>query len=245
MKPTVRHAILIAIIAAVIGAVMSRDPIPQPLAYHDFADDRAFLGVPNLLNVVSNLGFLIVGLMGLGHCLRKRPREAAWSWVTLFVGVTLVCAGSAYYHLAPDNGTLVWDRLPMTVGFMGLLVAVLAEHIEPALDRIALAPAVLVGILSVVYWSQVDDLRPYFSVQGAALLSVLAALVLYRGRYSHRWLLFAALLTYGLAIASEQLDKQIYALTFQAMSGHTLKHLLAALALYWIYLLLRRRAPVS
>jgi hypothetical protein len=245
MRPALRHAILIAVIAAVVGTIMSRAPIPQPLAYHDFADGRAFLGVPNLLNVLSNLGFLIVGLLGFGHCLHNRPREAVWSWTTLFAGVTLVCAGSAYYHLAPDNHTLVWDRLPMTVGFMGLLVAVFAEHIEPALDRIALAPAVLVGVLSVVYWSQVDDLRPYFSVQGAALLSVLAALVLYRSRYSHRWLLLAALLTYGLAIASEQLDKQIYALTFQAMSGHTLKHLLAALALYWIYLMLRRRAAVT
>ena len=243
MPPPLRLAILVIVVAAAVAAVMAQAPIRQPLAYHDFADGRALLGVPNLLNVATNLPFLVVGLMGLAFCLRRRQPDAPWSWITFFAGVTLVFLGSAYYHLRPNNETLVWDRLPMTVGFMGLLLAVLAEHATPRLARYGLVPAVSIGVLSVVYWSYLDDLRPYFSVQLAALVGVAATLLLFRGRYSHRGLLLVALLTYGLAVVSEQLDHEIYALTFNALNGHSLKHLLAALALLWVYLMLARRAP--
>ncbi len=245
MPPAPRHAILVVAVAAAVAAVMAQAPIHQPLAYHDFADGRALLGVPNLLNVATNIPFLIVGLMGFALCLRRRQPDAPWSWITFFAGVTLVFLGSAYYHLAPDNETLVWDRLPMTVGFMGLLLAVLAEHATPSLARYGLVPAVALGVLSVLYWSYTDDLRPYFSVQAAALVGVAATLLLHRARYSHRRLLWGALLTYGLAVASEQLDDRIYALSLHALSGHSLKHLLAALALYWVYLMLRRREAVT
>lgn len=244
MSPPLRLAILAIVVAAAVAAVMAQAPIRQPPAYHDFADGRALLGIPNLLNVATNLPFLVIGSMGLALCLRRRQPDAPWSWMTFFAGVTLVFLGSAYYHVAPNDATLVWDRLPMTVGFMGLLLAVLAEHATPRLARYGLVPAVSVGVLSVVYWSYTDDLRPYFSVQAAALLGVAAMLLLFRARYSHRRLLWVALLTYGLAVVSEQLDNDIHALTFNALSGHSLKHLLAALALFWVYLMLRRRAPV-
>ena len=245
MPLALRHAILVVVVAAAVAAVMAQAPIRQPPSYHDFADGRAFLGVPNLLNVATNIPFLVVGLMGFSLCLRRRQPDAPWSWITFFAGVTLVFLGSAYYHVAPNDATLVWDRLPMTVGFMGLLLAVLAEHATPRLARYGLVPAVTLGVLSVLYWSYTDDLRPYFSVQAAALLGVAATLLLHRTRYSHRRLLWGALLTYGLAVASEQLDDHIYALTFNALSGHSLKHLLAALALFWIYLMLRRREAVT
>jgi hypothetical protein len=36
----------------------------------------------------------------------------------LFAGVTLSSLGSSYFHLAPDNARLMWDRLPMTIAFI-------------------------------------------------------------------------------------------------------------------------------
>ena len=40
-------------------------PIAQDPTYHQFADQRTLLGIPNFWNVVSNLPFVLVGAMGL------------------------------------------------------------------------------------------------------------------------------------------------------------------------------------
>ena len=137
-------------IAALI-AVMALPPITQDPSYHDFADRRGFLDIPNFLDVTTNLAFLAVGIAGIGWCANGRGAVGArWLWMACFIGVALVSAGSGYYHLAPDNSTLVWDRVPMSIGFMGLLVAVLAEHINLRLERMLLVPAILLGIASVM-----------------------------------------------------------------------------------------------
>src|SRR5262245_15202615 len=47
-----------------LGLVFCLSPIPQDLSYHTFADDRTMLGVPNFLNVASNLPFIVVGVLG-------------------------------------------------------------------------------------------------------------------------------------------------------------------------------------
>jgi hypothetical protein len=134
----VRHAILALTAVAALVALFARPALPQPLDYHLMADERVFLGIPNLLNVASNLPFAIVGIVGLAVVLRAghpgTPRfRDPWErrpYVALFAGVALTCFGSAFYHLAPDNARLVWDRLPMTVGFMGLLTALFAERVS-------------------------------------------------------------------------------------------------------------------
>jgi hypothetical protein len=259
VKIAVKERYLILAIAAPIAALWAivRKPWPQCEKYHDFADDRSLayllgiadgslsVDIPNFLNVATNLPFLVVGLMGLFLWVRRPPTVAGLSWLAFFVGVTLVFFGSSFYHWNPGNETLVWDRLPMAMGFMALLVAVLAEHVKPAIQRYALLPAILAGVGSVFYWDKVDDLRPYFSVQAAALVGVLAVLIIYNARHSHRGLLWAALPAYGLAVASEHWDYQICPLTLNALSGHSLKHLLAGLALYFVYLWLRRREAVT
>ena len=114
--------------AVLAGAVLLAMPrIPQEPGYHQFAETRAVLGVPNGLDVLSNLAFAVVGLAGIalvvsrGRALRD-PRER-WPWLVFFAGVTFTSLGSAWYHLAPSNASLVWDRLPMAVGFMALLSA--------------------------------------------------------------------------------------------------------------------------
>ncbi|HLD13635.1 MAG TPA: hypothetical protein VJB18_02855 [Burkholderiales bacterium] len=239
----VQRAYLVLFLAlAILLMVLSLPPIAQDPSYHDFADRRGFLGIPNFLDVTTNLAFLAVGIAGIGWCANGRGAVGArWSWMACFIGVVLVSAGSGYYHLAPDNGTLVWDRVPMSVGFMGLLVAVLAEHLNLRLEKILLTPAILLGIASVVVWHVADDLRLYAWIQFMPLLVMPAVLLLFDSPYTHRRLLLVALAIYAVAKLAEHYDRAVFAVTGEIISGHSLKHLLAALALFVVYGMLRRR----
>ncbi|BAV34761.1 hypothetical protein SCL_2484 [Sulfuricaulis limicola] len=233
--------IIFSAIAALV-AVWLLPPIAQDPAYHDFADRRGLLGIPGFLNIITNLAFLAVGVAGILLCTAREGLGARRAWLTCFTGITLVALGSSYYHLAPDNGTLVWDRLPMSIGFMALSVAVLADHVNPRLEKILLAPAIVLGLASVIYWHYTDDLRPYVLVQFLPLLLLPAVLALYRGAQQDRGFLLAALLIYALSKLAEHFDRVLFTLTGEIVSGHSLKHLLAALALFVIYWMLRRRS---
>ena len=212
-------------------------PLTQDLAYHAFADDRALFGVPNAQDVASNLPFLFVGLYGIGVCLRRRAGAA---WTTLFAGVSCVSAGSAWYHLAPDNATLVWDRLPMTVGFMGLFAALLTEYVDTRL-RHALLPCVAIGAGSVFWWAAADDLRLYAWVQFMPLAVLALLLWRYQPGFSHTHLLLAGLGAYVAAKVAEHFDAALYGLLGGVLSGHTLKHLLAGCACLLLAEMVRRR----
>ena len=225
--------------------VMSLEPISQDLAYHDFVDQRTFLGIPNVLDVISNLPVLLVGVLGLRYCIRADLGAGRSAWIVLFAGVSLVSVGSAYYHWAPSNGTLVWDRLPMTLGFMGLFAALLGEYVNHRLPRWVLTPVVLVGIASVLYWHWTDDLRPYAWVQFFPLLTIPVVMVLFRPRYTHAWLLLVSLGWYVLAKVTEYFDASIFELTRRVVSGHSMKHVLAAAGCCSILLMLQKRRPTS
>ena len=214
-------------------------PIAQDPHYHAFADTRAAFGIPNFQNVASNLAFLLVGLAGLHLCLLRR-RESL-SWIAFFAGVVLVAAGSAYYHLEPSDERLVWDRLPMTVAFMALFTALLTEHLTVKREAVLLVVAIATGVASIAWWRITGDLKPYLWVQVAPFLAIAALLALYRGRYTRRYWLACGLLVYALAKVAEFSDARIYALTSEAVSGHALKHLLAALAPFCVYWMLRTR----
>jgi hypothetical protein len=216
-------------------------PIPQDPAYHQFADLRTVWGIPNFLNVVTSLPFLVVGLLGTISGRTHQVTVAPWSWRTLFGAVTLVGLGSAYYHWAPSHWTLVWDRLPMAVGFMALFVALLSENVNPKLETILLVPMCLLSIFSVVYWHFTDDLRLYIWVQVSPLLGILILLLLFRGRQTHQAYLMAALGLYILAKVAEVEDQSIYSISQQKLSGHSLKHLLSAWAVFLIYRMLNQR----
>jgi ceramidase len=205
-------------------------PIAQSEAYHGFADTRAAFGVPNAWNVLSNVPFLFAGAWGLAACARRPGLPARAAWIVAFAGIALVAAGSAWYHLAPSNATLVWDRLPMTIGFMGLLAAVLARPLGERTARAMLVPAVAIGIASVVFWDLTGDLRPYVWVQFMPLLLVAAILVVDPPPGAERRALGAAIVLYGLAKVFELLDPQIYAALGGLAGGHALKHLAAAAA---------------
>ena len=221
-------------------------PIAQDPAYHGFADHRGLLGIHNFLNVATNLAFLAVGIAGIVLCAR-RPGVigARWAWLACFTGVALVCFGSGYYHVNPNNDTLVWDRLPMSIGFMALLVAALAENVNPRLEKYLLAPAMILGIAGVIYWHYSNDLRLYVLVQFLPLLLIPAMLLLFKSPYTHRGLLLIALAIYVASKLAEYFDAVVFAVTGNAISGHSLKHLLAALSLLVIYWMLRRRTRVD
>jgi hypothetical protein len=223
-----RFALPVFAIAGALAVLYARPPIGQDQAYYQFADQRAVVGWPNFGDVASNLPFLLVGLAGL-TALRRHNHARPSAWGTFFGGVALVAFGSAWFHWAPSDATLVWDRFPMTVAFTSLLVALLGEAVSPRGARFALAPALLLASATVLYWRWADDLRPYFAVQFVSLLGVagIAALGKLPAGWRRRWI-WLGLGCYALAFAAEQLDHRIYAATGHLFSGHTLKHLLAA-----------------
>lgn len=229
---------------ALLAGIMAAGPIPQDPTYHEFADRRAVLGVPNFFNVASNLAFLLVGLAGAAFCLGRHGGKASASWGILFLGAAGVAVGSTYYHWTPNDGSLVWDRLPMTVGFMGLFVALLSEHVNPKLERVMLIPALVVGAASIAWWRYTGDLRLYVWVQFMPLVALMLVIAMFPGRYTRRRFVLYGLGCYLLAKVAEFFDSEIFALTANALSGHTLKHLLAALGLFFIYLMLRWRKPI-
>jgi hypothetical protein len=246
--------IALAALAAAWGLLAP--PLAQSQAYHHFADTRALASIPNAADTLSNLAFLLVGALGLAFLWRERaeggslryasPQEMRPWWV-FFAGVALTSAGSAWYHLAPDDARLVWDRLPMTVAFMSLLSAVVSERISVRAGNVLLAPLVVLGVASVAWWrwSELrgyENLRPYMAVQFGSIAVILAIAALYRSRYTHGAVIFAVAAFYGVAKVLETEDRQVYAFG-HLMSGHTLKHLAAAAGIYVLVVALRRRRP--
>lgn len=236
--------------AAIIGVALA-PRISQDESYHQFADQRSWAGVDNFLNVVSNLPFLITGIAGLVFLFGARAssgflnRSERWPYIVFFFGVTLTCFGSAYYHLSPTTERLMWDRLPMSVAFMSLLAAVIAERINFKAGIALLAPLVLIGAGSVIYWHLGEqngngDLRPYILVQFYSLLVVILATILLPSRYTRGRQLLGASLCYAFAKVLELLDAQILAVG-RIVSGHSLKHIVAAASVYWIIHMLRHR----
>lgn len=217
------------------------DPISQDLSYHNLADKRAISAIPNFFDVTTNIFFAIFGFMGFYYCLRNKQSDAPRSWIIFFSGVALVSFGSGYYHLNPNNDTLVWDRLPMTVGFMGLFIALLSEYVNTKIERLALIPAVVLGLFSVIYWHYADDLRLYIWVQVIPLLTIPVAMILFKGKYTLQKYLVYALIFYLLAKVTETYDKEIFSITYEQLSGHSLKHILASIGPLYIYLMLKKR----
>jgi hypothetical protein len=243
MRP--RLVILVAVTLGLIIATAFVPRIPQDPAYHNFADQRAFFGIPHFFDVISNVPFFFVGLWGLLITLRSIRTQERWAYLTLFAGVLLTCFGSAYYHWEPNNQTLVWDRLPMTIAFTGLLSAIISERIDHGLGLRLLTPLILLGLASVIYWNRTElagsgDLRPYVLVQFGSLLLLVLVLLLFRARYTGTRYLIYAFGLYILAKSFEQLDAPIYH-ALRILSGHTLKHLVAAAAIALIVIAFKQR----
>jgi Ceramidase len=237
----------ISIIAVVI--LFSFDPIKQDTNYHLFADTRNIAYLPNCLNIISNLPFLIVGYLGLRLLsttgLTPGITELNKAYLLFFIGVFLTGLGSGYYHYSPDNASLLWDRLPMTISFMAFFCIVVGECIATQLAQRLLFPLLSLGIASVFYWYFSEllgrgDLRPYALVQFLPLVLMPLILWLYDGKQkgcNYVWIVLGA---YLLSKIAEKLDEAIY-LQFYIISGHSVKHLFAALGAFYVYAALKKR----
>jgi hypothetical protein len=221
-------------LVAIGSAFILIPPIPQDPGYHLFADTRTLFGIPNAWNVLSNLPFLIVGLWGLDLTRRHRicAPALAPAYVVFFFGILLTAFGSGYYHLDPNNESLLPDRLPMTIGFAGLFSIVIGEFISVNTGRRLVLPMLVAGMASVIYWGITEangagDLRPYALVQFLPMLLIIIVLVAYRRASALTPYFWLMMLCYVLAKIAEQFDTAIFA-AGEFVSGHTLKHLFAS-----------------
>ncbi len=241
-------------LAVTAGLFIFIDPIPQWPEYHDFADDRAWLILPNAHNVLSNLGLLLVGAWGSLFVISRDGREVtgkvAAPYFVFFFGVFLTAFGSAYYHWEPENATLGWDRLPMTLMFMGFFTVAIGELISPRTARVLLLPLLIAGIASVVYWAWTElnnagDLRFYGLVQFLPIILIVLMLFLYPKPPHFLFYIVGLIVFFSLAKLFEQFDQQIYDALKHVVAGHALKHLFAAAAACSLLLMLYKRRRSS
>ena len=220
----------------------------QPADYHHFADQRGWLGIPNLLNVLSNLPFAIGGLWGL-WALRQTPRAALLPVErgmagVFFTGLVLTALCSSGYHWRPSNTGLALDRLGMAVTFAGLLGLAAADRIS-ARAGTAVGGAVLVlGPLSVGVWAMTGNVLPWALVQFGGMLLVVGLLFLRPVAGAVGLPLGWVIALYTLAKVFEYADPQVYALSGGVVSGHSLKHLVASFAA-WPMVLAMYRAQAT
>ncbi len=249
-----RGGLLLASALACLLAAIFVPAVPQPLSYHAFADCRSLWSVPNCFNVLSNLPFLVGGVAGLRLVWKGggdfvEPHERL-PYLVFFLGAALTSFGSSWYHLAPDNPRLVWDRLPMTLGFAGLVSAALVERFDLRFGLRALWPLLGVGAGTVLLWYASErlghgNLIPYIAYQGGSILVIVLLIALFPARrYSHGHLLVWAAAWYGLAKVFEGADLAVYRATGGTVSGHTVKHLLAAGAVFAVVRMLRLRTAL-
>jgi hypothetical protein len=242
--------VALALAVGIAALLMPRADLPP--SYHHFADQRGRLGIPNFGDVASNIVYLVAGLWGLAflagqsggkHFLEPRER---WPYFLVFLGLVLTAFGSAYYHLAPDNDRLVWDRLPMTIVFMPLVSALIAERVNLKLGLWLLPILTAVGVGSVIQWHfsvehAAGDLRFFGAVQLYAVLALFAVLLL-PPRYTRGSDLLMVAGLYVFAKVAELADRPIFSLG-HVVSGHTLKHLASGIAGFWILRMLQMRQP--
>ena len=251
MSLVARQRLLLALSVLVIGSIFFVAPIPQDPHYHVFADEFTLFNIPNALNVLTNLFFVWAGVEGLYRLVKLNSltieEKIRPAYVVFFASLILVALGSGYYHLSPDNASLVWDRLPMTLGFMSFFTILCAERLSLTLAQRLFPILLAAGIGSVVYWHFTEqagngDLRPYVLVQFLPILLTPLILLLFPSRYDRArdlwwflgWYLFAKIL--------EWLDAELYEL-LGVISGHGLKHVAAAIGCLVFLRHLRLRGP--
>lgn len=219
----------------------------QSAAYHAFADHRGWLGLPNALDVLSNLAFLAPGLWGLSLASRT-PEPLRGSLHLLSTGLVLTALGSALYHVNPNDFSLLWDRVPMVLVFSGVMGAMAYQYLgEEAVHRWQNAWLYL-GLVALAVWANTGDLRLYVVVQvGGFLVGAVWIAWGYavRGRHANEpelpWA--AVWVGYGAAKLAEYLDHWVWEQSAQVVGGHAFKHVLAGLGLLYLLHAINKRWP--
>jgi len=205
----------------------------QDPAYHRFADQRSWLGVAHAADVLSNVAFALVGIFGVARLASARrmrfvPATEAGLWC-IALGIVATALGSAWYHHDPTDATLVWDRLPMTIVFAGVLAAAAAQRLGNDVGHRVLATLMPIGMASVIYWDMTGDLSLYLAVQFGGIAALALLLAVTRSRDDPiPWLWLVVF--YVSAKVVEVQDRAIWDATGGLFAGHMIKHLLAALA---------------
>jgi hypothetical protein len=238
MSPRWRALLPPIITVAAAGGLLVYGPIPQLPDYHAFADRREVFGVPHWGDVISNAGFACVGIWGLRVRLTSRRidsgRAGLLGYGLFFLSLILTAIGSSFYHWAPDNDRLVWDRLPIALACAGLLVAVRAESKPNTNEALATVGLAIAAIASVFWWQVTEatgqgDLRPYLLLQGLPLVLIPLWHANADAPRVTRIAFGIAILFYVVAKIAELNDHPIYA-QLGFISGHTIKHLLATMS---------------
>jgi len=244
-----KYYLLSALFVCAVVVMMIVPAIPQSESYHNFADKRTIFGLANCWDILSNIPFVFVGIAGLIFTIKKmlhdNDRTVYLPYAIFFAGVFLTGFGSGYYHIEPTTSTLVWDRLPMTISFMAFFSAIISERINKKLGSRLLVPLLIIGVVSIVYWNWTEqngagDLRIYALVQFVPITFIPIIILLFPSKYTRGNDLFYVIGFYGLSKLFEALDNQIFMLG-GIVSGHTLKHLAAAFAVYWLLRMLYKR----
>lgn len=250
MQPRLLLLYALALIAIVLAIALP--PIAQDPKYHNFADQREWWRVPFFWNVLSNLPFVLAGLYGvrIWPAAKWDQRGDRWPWLIVACASILIGFGSGYYHWSPNNTTLFWDRLPMTLFFTAIFCAAIAERIHARVGLLLLAPFLALGVFSVEVWRRgeltgVGDLRFYALVQFYPMIALPAILLLYRSRYSHANMLWHVIGYYVLAKLAEGYDRKVFAASGYLMSGHAIKHMLGAWAVFVAMRMLKLRRPLQ
>lgn len=237
MSPERRIFLVLLSLAAFSLVVWPYLPVKDPESYFKFADTRSWEGIPNLMDVLSNLIFLWVGFLFIKKSnlsSTKKPKVFSFLGLLLGGGCVLTCLGSAYFHWHPTPETLVWDRLPMTLVFASISGLAVADRSRPVTALTITAGSVILGLISVIGMSQ-DwlSLKLYFVLQFGTLLFLVVLVSLLPGERIKSRFWWIALELYFIAKICELQDRRIFDLT-TALSGHTLKHFLAGLSLWTI-----------
>ena len=231
------EAVLLAAVLAALAVALLGPPLALPAHYHAFADQRSAWGVPHMADVLSNLPFALLGALGLRALVRwpagalpGSAQRGLFAW--LCIGLLLTWVGSSRYHWQPDDVGLAWDRGGMSIAFAGLLGLAVADRLSAragwalALSLLLLAPlAALLPLFT-------GNMLPWVVLQagGLVLLAVLAGRPPQPGAL--RWSLSTVLALYLLAKGLELADHALFGLTHNLLAGHTLKHLVAAGAVW-------------
>jgi hypothetical protein len=234
IRPSARLPLLITLLSLLF--MLLHGPIHQLPHYHDFADRRSLPGLPNAADVLSNAGFLIVGFWGMLMLwpIRHHPKLAAgWSGYRLFlIALMLTAVGSGYYHLAPDNAHLLWDRLPIALACAALLGGVHNETTIEGEQHFSMVLLGAIAVFTVAWWyrgGENGDLRPYLLLQGLPVVLIPLWQWIRRAPSADRYAFGGAILLYAAAKLAELNDHRFF-IVFGWISGHTVKHLLATLA---------------
>lgn len=248
MKPlSGPEKLLWCVVATLVVLAVALPGMPQDAGYHHFADTRTVMGVPHAMDVLSNIFFLAFGGIGLVFHFSGRldyPNSAMrTSGLVFFLGFVLTGLGSTWYHLDPNDGRLAWDRMGMVVAFAGVLGLAAAHRVSIRAANLLLPAALSGGVLSVAWFAATGSITPYMVMQFGGIGLVAGVSWLPTHGKGPNWA--ALIAAYALAKVLELEDPEVFHLTQGLVSGHTLKHALAALAAVAVLLPLCRHPAAA